>query len=83
VQVVIASEDDNDSAVKLAVTSWETNKSWVMVGRCSYPMCSRKKYYETLELKEGGVFHLRNNKECKVQGISSIHLKFESFLMSF
>ncbi|MCI76116.1 hypothetical protein A2U01_0097385, partial [Trifolium medium] len=35
-------------------------------------MCSKKDYFETLELVEGGVVHLGDGKACKVQDISSV-----------
>ncbi|GAU37497.1 hypothetical protein TSUD_275490 [Trifolium subterraneum] len=59
----------------LTVTSWEPEKSWVMDSGCSYHICPRKEYFETLELKECGVFRLGNNKVCKVQGTGFIRLK--------
>lgn len=42
---------------------------------CSYHICPRKEYFETLELGEGGVVRLGNNKACKIQGIGTIRLK--------
>lgn len=42
---------------------------------CSYHMCPRKEYFETLALKEGGVVRLGNNKACKVQGKGNVRLK--------
>jgi len=41
-------------------------------------MCPRKKYFETLELKEDTVFRLENNKACKVQGIGTNRLKMSN-----
>nr|KYP46507.1 hypothetical protein KK1_031912 [Cajanus cajan] len=38
-------------------------------------MCLMKDFFETLELKETGVVLLRNNKACKVQGMSTVHLR--------
>jgi hypothetical protein len=46
-----------------------------MNSRRSYHMCLMKEYFETLELKEGGVVHLRNDKALKVQGTSLICLR--------
>jgi len=57
------------------LTSWEPEKGWVLNSGCSYHICPRKKYFETLELKEGGVVRLGNNKACKIQGMGTIHLK--------
>ncbi|MCH82500.1 putative Ty-1 copia retrotransposon protein [Trifolium medium] len=37
-------------------------------------MCSKKDYFETLELIEGGDVHLGDRKACKFQGMSSVHL---------
>lgn len=45
------------------VTSFEEEKSWVI--DLGY----------SLEMKEGGVVQLGNNKACKVYGISTIRLK--------
>jgi len=70
VQVAVASDEDSyESAGALVVTSW------VLDSGCSYHMCPRKEYFETLALKEGGVVRLGNNKMCKVQGMSTIRLK--------
>ncbi|MCH84154.1 acylamino-acid-releasing enzyme, partial [Trifolium medium] len=63
------------SAGALTVTSCEPEKSWIMDSRCSYHICPRKEYFETLELKESGVVRLGNNKACKVQGMGTICLK--------
>jgi len=41
---------------------------------CSYHMCPMEQSFETLKLKEGGVVHLKNDKACKVQGLSFVHL---------
>lgn len=42
---------------------------------CTYHMCHLKDYFETLELKEGGMVLLGNNKSCTEQGIFTIRLK--------
>jgi len=57
------------------VTSWKPEKGWVLDSGCSYHICPRKEYFETLELKEGGVVCLGNNKACRIQGMGTIHLK--------
>jgi len=57
------------------VTSWEPEKDWVLDSGCSYHICLRKEYFERLELKEGGVVFLGNNKACKIQGMGIIRLK--------
>lgn len=76
VQVAVASDEDGyESAGALVVTSWEPEKSWVLDSGCSYHMCPRKEYFETLALKEGGVVRLGNNKACKVQGMGTVRLK--------
>jgi len=76
VQVVVASDEDGyESAGALVVTSWEPKKSWVLDSGCSYHMCPRKEYFETLTLKEGGVVRLGNSKACKVQGMGTVRLK--------
>ncbi|RDX64245.1 putative mitochondrial protein, partial [Mucuna pruriens] len=45
-----------------------------MDSSCTLHMCPRKDYFESLNLKEGGVVLLGNNKPCKVQGMGSIRL---------
>ncbi|CAJ2678716.1 unnamed protein product [Trifolium pratense] len=74
-QIAVSEEEGYESAGALTVTSWEPEKSWVMDSGCSYHICPRKEYFETLELKEGGVVRLGNNKACKVQGMGTIRLK--------
>jgi hypothetical protein len=37
-------------------------------------MCLKKEYRENLELVEGGVVHLGDEKTCKIQGMGSICL---------
>ncbi|RDX69165.1 putative mitochondrial protein, partial [Mucuna pruriens] len=49
-----------------------------MDSSCTLHMCPRKDYFESLNLKEGGVVLLGNNKPCKVQGMGSIRLKMFS-----
>ena len=44
-------EDGYESVDALAVTSWEPEKSWVFDLGCSYHICLRKEYFETLDLK--------------------------------
>ncbi|KAK2362411.1 alpha carbonic anhydrase [Trifolium repens] len=63
---IATSDEGYESAGALAVTSWEPEKSWVMDSGCSYHMCQRKEYFETLELKENGVVRLGNDKACNV-----------------
>jgi hypothetical protein len=41
---------------------------------CFYHMCPIEEYFETLKLKECGVVHLRNDRACKVQGLSFVCL---------
>jgi len=66
--VQIASEEEGyEMAEALTVTSWEPKKGWALDSGCSYHICPRKKYFEALELKEGGVVRLGNNKACKIQ----------------
>ena len=42
---------------------------------CSYHMCPKKEYFETLKHKEGGTVLLGDDHPCKVQGIGTIRLK--------
>ncbi|MCI25391.1 hypothetical protein A2U01_0046582, partial [Trifolium medium] len=51
----------------LVVSNWEPVESLVMNSGCSYHMCSKKEYFETLVLLKGGVVHLGDGKACKVQ----------------
>ena len=67
--------DQYESAEALTGTSWEPEKGWVLDSGCSYHICPRKEYFETLELKEGGVVRLGNNKACKIQCMGTIRLK--------
>jgi len=57
------------------MTRWEPEKGWVLDFGCSYHICKRKEYFETLELKEGGVVRLGNNKAYRIQGMATIRLK--------
>lgn len=38
-------------------------------------MCSRKEYFETLKLEQGGVVTIGDNKDCKVHGIGKVKHK--------
>ncbi|RDX58342.1 hypothetical protein CR513_62350, partial [Mucuna pruriens] len=75
-----------ETANVLVVSNSEIEKDWVMNSDCTFHMCPRKGYFESLNLKEGGVLLLGNNKSCKVQGMGSIRLKMfndrESLLSS-
>lgn len=63
IQIAVASDDDSyDNASALVVSSVETAKGWVLDSVCSYNMCSRKEYFETLKLEQGEVFFLGDNK---------------------
>ncbi|CAJ2646442.1 unnamed protein product [Trifolium pratense] len=67
-QIVVSEEEGYESAGALTVTSWEPEKSWVMDSGCSYHICPRKEYFETLELKEGHVSE-RGLVELAKQGL--------------
>ncbi|MCI73351.1 acylamino-acid-releasing enzyme, partial [Trifolium medium] len=54
-QIAVSEEEGFESAGALTVTSWEPEKSWAMDSGCSYHIYPRKEYFETLELKEGGI----------------------------
>ena len=74
--IQIASEEEGyESVGALTVTSWEPEKGWVLDSGCFYHICLRKEYFETLELKEGGIVRLGNNKACRIQGMGIIRLK--------
>lgn len=68
-------EDGYESVCALVVSSLETEYSWVIDSSCSYHMCQRKEYFETLKLEQGGIVILGDNKSCKVHGISTPRLK--------
>ncbi|RDX86307.1 hypothetical protein CR513_32380, partial [Mucuna pruriens] len=70
---VVASDGYENVGVMVASTS-NMQRNWVMDCECTYHMCPMKDF-ETLELKEGGVVLLGNNKSCKVQGMGTIWLK--------
>ncbi|MCI84135.1 hypothetical protein A2U01_0105411, partial [Trifolium medium] len=53
--------------------SWESVEYGVTDFGCSYQMCLKKEYFETLELVDGGVVHLGDEKR-KVQGMVSVCL---------
>nr|KYP64657.1 Retrovirus-related Pol polyprotein from transposon TNT 1-94 [Cajanus cajan] len=42
---------------------------------CSYHMCPKKDYFETLKFKEGGTVLLGDDHPCQVQGIGTVRLK--------
>jgi hypothetical protein len=44
-------EDGYESVGTLAVTSWELEKSLDLDLGCSYHICLRNEYFETLDLK--------------------------------
>jgi len=47
--VQIASEQEGyESVGALNVTSWEPEKGWLLDSGCSYHICLRKEYFETL-----------------------------------
>ncbi|RDX92513.1 hypothetical protein CR513_25349, partial [Mucuna pruriens] len=46
----------------LVVSNSKIEKDWVMDSGCTFHMCPRKDYFESLNLKEGGVVLLGNNK---------------------
>lgn len=64
-----------DFVEALMLSKFEIEKEWVMDSGCTFHMCLRKEYFETIDLKEGGMVLLGNNKPCKVQGQGSIQLK--------
>lgn len=59
----------------LVAFAFDTKRSWVMDSGCTYHMCPVKEFFETLELREGGVVLLGKDKACKVQHKGSIRLK--------
>ncbi|MCI56292.1 hypothetical protein A2U01_0077543, partial [Trifolium medium] len=64
--------DGYEDAGALVVPRWESEERWVMDSECFYHVCSKKDYFETLELVEDGVVHLGDEKACKVQDMSSV-----------
>lgn len=58
----MVSEDDYESVGTLVVECWKMEKSCGLNFGRSYHMCSMKEYFETLELKEGKIIHLGNDK---------------------
>ena len=76
VQVAVALGDESyEDADVLVVSSLETEDSWVIDSGCSYHMCPRIEYFETLKMVQGGVVRLGDNKACKVHGIGTVRLK--------
>nr|KYP36396.1 Retrovirus-related Pol polyprotein from transposon TNT 1-94 [Cajanus cajan] len=72
---IAAISDGYESADVLVVTTSQTQKDWVMDSGCSYHMCPKKDYFETLKLKEGGTVLLGDDHPCQVQGIGTVRLK--------
>lgn len=51
IQISISFDDDSyESTGMLVVLSLETEEGWVIDPCCSYQMCQRKEYFETLNL---------------------------------
>lgn len=73
--MIALDEDDYVSVGTLVVSSLETEDSWVLDSGCSYHMCLRKEYFETLKLEKGGIVLFCDNKVCKVNDIGMIRLK--------
>ncbi|RDY05565.1 putative mitochondrial protein, partial [Mucuna pruriens] len=61
---VIVIEGYNYAKV-LVVSNTEIEKDWVMDSGCTYHICLRKDYFESINLNEAGVVLLGNNKSCK------------------
>ena len=59
----------------LVVSNSKIEKDWVMDSSCTFHLCPRCDYSESMILNEGGVVMLGNNKPCKVQDMDSILLK--------
>jgi hypothetical protein len=49
--IVESYEDGYESVGALVVTCWEPKKSWMFDLECSYHICLRNGYFETLDLK--------------------------------
>lgn len=60
------------SGVALVTKTLETEKAQIMDSEFSYHMCPRNKYFDTLDLKKGGVVQLGNNNRFKVHGIGML-----------
>ncbi|XP_058775341.1 uncharacterized protein LOC131649605 [Vicia villosa] len=64
-------EDSYEDTGALVVSSLEIEDNWVIDSGCSYHMCPRIEYFETLKLVQGGVVRLGDNKAYKVHGIGT------------
>lgn len=49
--MVSLDKDGYESDDAQVMSSFKTKEGWVMDPCCSYQMCPRKKYFETLKLK--------------------------------
>jgi len=65
----------NETIDVLVVSNSEIKKDWVMDSGCTFHVCQRCDYFESLILNKREVVMLGNNKPCKVQGMGSIRLK--------
>ena len=75
VHVISLGEESYEDADVLVVLSLEIEDSWVIDSGFSYHMSSRIEYFKTLNMMQGGVVCLGDNKACEVHGIGTIRLK--------
>lgn len=67
--------DGYDSVEALVVNTNESSKDWILNSGCSFHMSPNKSWFESLELKDGGVVLLGNNKYCRVLGVGKIKIQ--------
>lgn len=60
--MVVLDEDGYENVGPLVLTSLEIKKVCLLDFKSSYHMCQKKEYFKNLEIKEGGVVQLINNK---------------------
>jgi hypothetical protein len=72
---LVVEADGYKSAGVLVVSTSRNDKEWVMDSGCSYHMCPNKDYFESLELKHGGLVLLGDDQPCIVQGIGTVRLR--------
>ena len=72
---LVEDSEGYESAGVLVVSTTRNEKEWVIDSGCSYHMCPNKEYFESLELRQGGLVLLGDDQPCRVQGIGTVRLR--------
>lgn len=70
---IVASEV-YDFADALVVIRYETSKERILDSSCSFNICPHKDWFESLDIVDGSLVLLGNNKACKITRIGSIRI---------